>query len=49
MVHFSRRAQKYVWGGMGFTYTEDPLFLTMFLDTEIGKKYGSGPTKTNVV
>ena len=28
---------------MCFTYAGDPLFRTMFPDTEIVKKYGSGP------
>ena len=36
-------------GVMCFTYAGDPFFCTMFPDTEIAKKYGSGCTKTNVL
>ena len=34
---------------MCFTYAGDPLFCTIFPDTEITKKYGSGPGPEKLV
>ena len=42
MVHFFQEGPE-LFGGMYFIYAGDPLFLTMFLDTDIAKTIGSGP------
>ena len=36
-------------GMISFTYAGDPLFCTMYPETEVAKKYGSGCTKTNIL
>ena len=42
MAHFFRECPEFV-DVMCFTYSGEPIFCTLFPDTEIVKKYGSGP------